>query len=100
MRLVVVEIARDEQQVAGDVQLSTPHEFSLLFGRLPAKIPPDKIEEARAGNVTLISDVQILIPVTLIPGLMRALQTQKASYESQYGAIHEPGASDAQSSSR
>jgi hypothetical protein len=77
----------------------TPHEFSLLFGRLPAKLPPDKLDEARTGNLTLISDVQILIPVSLIPGLMRALETQKATYESRYGTLHEPGASDAQSSS-
>jgi len=76
---------------------SIAHDFAILFARLPAKLPPDKIEEARNGNLTLTCDVQILIPTTLIDGLIRALTTQKATYEQRYGAIHEPGASDAKS---
>jgi hypothetical protein len=78
---------------------STPHEFALLFARMPTKLPPEKLDEAMSGNLTLTSDVQILIPATLIPGLIRALNTQKANHEQRYGTIHEPGASDAQSSS-
>ena len=65
---------------------------------MPTKLPPEKLEEATAGNLTLTCDVQILIPTTLIDGLIRALTTQKATYEQRYGALHEPGASDAESS--
>jgi hypothetical protein len=75
-----------------------PHDFALLFAGLPSKLPPDQMEEARAGNLTLTCDVQILIPTTLIDGLIRALTTQKAAYEQRYGTIHEPGASDAEDS--
>jgi hypothetical protein len=75
----------------------TPHEFAILFARVPTKLPPEKIEEAMAGNLTLPCDVQILIPTTLINGLIQALTTQKATYEQRYGALHEPGASDAKS---
>jgi hypothetical protein len=78
---------------------STPHEFALLFARMPAKLPPEKLEEASGGTLTLTSDVQILIPATLIPGLIRALNTHKAVHEQRYGTIHEPGGLDAQSSS-
>jgi hypothetical protein len=78
---------------------STPHEFAFLFARMPAKLSPEKLEEARAGTLTLTSDVQILIPATLIPGLIRALNTHKTVHEQRYGTIHEPGASDAESSS-
>jgi hypothetical protein len=77
---------------------STPHEFALLSARMPAKLPPENLEEAISGNLTLTSDVQILIPATLIPGLIRALNTQKTAHEQRYGTIHEPGGLDAQSS--
>jgi hypothetical protein len=76
------------------------HDFAMLFGRLPAKLPPDKQEEAKAGMVTLTSDVQILIPATMIEGLMRALATAKTIYEQRYGVLHEPGGSDADSGGR
>src|ERR1700740_599565 len=68
-----------------------PHDFAILFARVPAKLSPEKAEEAKAGNLTLTSDVQIIVPTTLIDGLIRALTTQKAAYEQRFGAIHEPG---------
>ncbi len=77
---------------------STPHEFALMFARMPAKLPPEKLEEVGGGTLTLTSDVQILIPATLIPGLIRALNTHKTVHEQRYGAIHEPGGLDAESS--
>jgi len=59
---------------------------------VPAKPSPEKVEEARAaGNLTLTCDVQIIVPTTLIDGLIRALSTQKAVHEQRYGIIHEPG---------
>jgi hypothetical protein len=75
-----------------------PHEFAILFSRVPTKLPPEKLEEARAGNLTLTCDVQILIAPTLINGLIRALTTQKATYEERYGTIHEPRGTDAENS--
>ena len=68
-----------------------PHDFAILFARTPAKLSSEKMEEARAGNLTLTCDVQILLPITLIDGLIRALTAQKAGYEQRYGTIHEPG---------
>jgi hypothetical protein len=78
---------------------STAHDVGLLFARLPGKLPPEKVQEAvNTGGLTLTCDVQIVIPTTLIDGLIRALNTQKAEHERRYGTIHEPGASDAKSS--
>jgi hypothetical protein len=79
---------------------STAHDVGLLFARLPGKLPPEKLQEAvsTGGILTLTCDVQIVIPATLIDGLIRALNTQKAEHERRYGTIHEPGASDAKSS--
>ena len=79
---------------------STAHDFGLLFARMPGKLPPEKLQEAvrGGGSLTLTCDVQIVIPATLIDSLIRALNTQKATHERQYGTIHEPGALDAKSS--
>jgi hypothetical protein len=78
---------------------STPHEFALLFARMPSKLSPEKLEETISGNLALTSEVQILIPATLIPGLIRALNTQKTVHEQRYGTIHEPGAPNGEASS-
>jgi hypothetical protein len=75
-----------------------PHEFAILFARMPAKLPADKITEAMSEGLHLACDVQILIPTTLVDGLIRALTGQKAIYEEKYGAIHNPGGIDAEDS--
>jgi hypothetical protein len=69
----------------------TPQEFAILFARIPAKLPPDKIDEVKAGRLSLTCDVQVLIPPTMIDGLIRVLVSQKAAYEQRYGPIHTPG---------
>jgi hypothetical protein len=76
------------------------HEFAILFARIPTKLPPDKIEEVMGGNLNLTAEVQILIPTTLINGLIQALTRQKAAYEEQHGAIQNPGGTDAEGSNR
>jgi hypothetical protein len=73
----------------------TAHEFAILFARIPAKLPPDKLEEARAGALSIDCDVQILISPTLISGLIRALITQKETYEKRFGIITQQGETDA-----
>lgn len=65
---------------------SSPQDFSLICGRLPGKITEDQYDEMREfGFVSIEPEVQIIIPTTLIAGLIRALSTQKANYESTYG---------------
>jgi len=58
---------------------------------MPAKVPPDKIDKVKAGRMSLTCDVDILIPTTMIDGLIRVLVSQKAAYERRYGPIHTPG---------
>jgi len=72
-----------------------PHDFAMLFARIPAKLSPEKLEQAKAGMVILPADVQIVIPATLIDGLIRALNVAKTIYEERYGAIHDKGGPDA-----
>jgi hypothetical protein len=47
------------------------HEFTLTGVRTPAKISPELVEEiSRNGTLTLDADIQIIIPPTVIPGLI------------------------------
>jgi hypothetical protein len=69
------------------------HACQVSFRRRSSKKPSGVVVA-----LLLTCDVQIVIPATLIDGLIRALNTQKATHERQYGTIHEPGALDAKSS--
>jgi Protein of unknown function (DUF3467) len=68
------------------------HEFVVSFARVPAKLNLEQIEEAKGGTLRVEPSVQITIPPTLLPGLIRALSTMKDAYEKAWGVIHEPGA--------
>ena len=64
-----------------------PHDFSLLFARLPAKLTPDRLEEAQGGTLTLECELQVLLAPTMIPRLIEALTIQRRRYEEQWGPI-------------
>ena len=65
---------------------STQHEFTLSAGRIPAKFSPDQLQRAKeTATIIIPADIQILIPPSLIPGLIRALSTQKDLYERTHG---------------
>src|SRR5438105_1495988 len=50
-----------------------PHEFAIMFARMPTKLPPDRLAEARDGVLTLECELQVLLAPTLLPGLINAL---------------------------
>jgi hypothetical protein len=65
---------------------TTPQDFSVICGRLPGKLSATKLEEIKeAGALVIEPDVQIVVPVTLVPGLIRILTLQKELYEKIYG---------------
>jgi len=65
---------------------TTPQDFSVICGRLPGKLSATKLEEVKdVGALVIEPDVQIVIPVTLVPGLIRILTAQKELYEKIYG---------------
>lgn len=70
----------------------SPNEFSIAAARIPTTLTPDKFEAAKkAGSLVFNADVQLIIPPTVIPGLIRALTMQKDNYEKVIGAaIVEP----------
>jgi hypothetical protein len=61
-------------------------DFSLICARIPSKFTYDEIKEANnVGALVVEPEVQVIVPTTLIPGLIRALTTQKENYEKAFG---------------
>jgi hypothetical protein len=64
----------------------TKWDFSLIASRLPAKPSSAKIVEMQASGILNIpADVTISFPPHLMPGLIRALTTQKETFEKTTG---------------
>lgn len=62
------------------------YEFALLFGKVPAKLPATQLEAVRSSKqLELVAALQILIPPTLIPGLIYALSVERRKYEELHG---------------
>jgi hypothetical protein len=68
------------------------HECLLSFARVPTKMNIARTEEAKSGVLRLEPLVQIIVPPTLLPGLIRALTVTKDGYEKTIGSIKEPDA--------
>ena len=74
----------------------TSHEFSLVGIRMPSKPTEAQIESiAENGELRVSGLFQILLPPTMIPGLIRALTAQRNAYEARFGPIHDRGEDDA-----
>jgi hypothetical protein len=72
---------------------NTANDFSLLCSRMPAKLSDERKRQVLATKELHVEpDVVITFPTSLVPGLIRALTTQKENYEKAVGAtIQEPG---------
>jgi hypothetical protein len=68
------------------------HEFQITFALSPTKPTAEQIEHANSGIMRLPTLVQILLPPTIIPGLIKALSTTKEQHEALLGPIKEFGA--------
>lgn len=63
---------------------SIVHDFVLSMGRLPGRLSPEVLEAAKkSGVVSFPAELQVLVPPTLIVGLIKALTFQKELYEKQ-----------------
>jgi hypothetical protein len=71
---------------------SAQHEFQIRFAQAPTKLDDEQLQQVQGGGfVRLEALVQILLPPTLIPGLIRALETTKQQHEALLGPIKEFG---------
>jgi hypothetical protein len=68
------------------------HEILILFARVPTKMSIARTEEAKSGTIKLEPLVQVAIPPTLLPSLIRALSTTKDGFEKLVTQIYDPEA--------
>jgi hypothetical protein len=60
----------------------TKWDFCLTAAKMPARQNQTKMDQiVETKTLTLDADVQIIIPPTLLPGLIRALTSQKKTFE-------------------
>lgn len=88
---VVVEPSGDPVYANFAEVSAAQHEFQISFALTPSKPNPEILEQAKAGEIHLEALVQILLPPTIIPGLIKALITTKEQYEAMIGPIKEIG---------
>jgi hypothetical protein len=71
------------------------HDFTLFGVKMPPKLSADKLAAAQQTKELHVEpEVLITIPATMVLGLIRALTTQKDTYEKLIGKIQEPGGSN------
>jgi hypothetical protein len=64
-----------------------PHEVSISFVKVPTKLNSAQLQEAKDAPLRLEPVVQVLFAPTLLPGIIRALNTIKDRYEEHQGPI-------------
>lgn len=70
----------------------SPYDFCINAVRLPSQLSEEQQQIAKkGGRVPLEPLLQLVIPTTLMKGLINALSEQCRKYESQYGTIGTPG---------
>jgi hypothetical protein len=72
---------------------NTANDFSLMCTRLPPKLSEERRSLLiKTKELHTEPDVIITFPTAMVPGLIRALTTQKEAYEKKTGSeIQEPG---------
>lgn len=69
----------------------SPHEFAISAARIPTKLTLRQIEEIKeSGSLEVEAEVQLIIPPTMLPGLIKALQSRRKLFETDMGPINEP----------
>ncbi len=66
------------------------HEFGMYAVQLPTKLSAQDADQAKtSGELHLEPVLQLLMPPTVISGLIDALKIQKDAYEKEYGKIQD-----------
>jgi len=66
------------------------HDFVAFCTQAPTKLSPEEREEVlRTKLLRQEPLVRLVLPPTIIPGLIRALQIQREKYEDSFGKINE-----------
>lgn len=58
-----------------------PHDFCMSVTRIPSKFSASQLTEINSGTLALEPILQLVLPVTIMDGLISALQKQRMRYE-------------------
>lgn len=89
---IVVDVTPDTPTYyANHIEIAyNRHEIAVWVARLPTKASRDDMALAEEiGELVVEPEMQILLPPTLIDGLISALETTKENYEKVFGPIRE-----------
>ena len=89
---IVVDVSPDTPTYyANHVEIAiNKHEIAVWIARIPTKPGREEMAFAEAsGEIVVDAEMQILLPPTLIDGLLSALQTTKDNFETAFGPIRE-----------
>lgn len=91
VRLVVDASRETPTYYANHVEIAiNKHEIALWVARIPTKPGRDEMALAEmTGEIVIDAEMQILLPPTLIDGLISALETTKTNFETAFGPIRE-----------
>ena len=60
----------------------TQHDFSITFAKIPSKLSADRIREVQAAKQLILEPLmQVVIPTSLMAGLIDALTIQQAKHK-------------------
>jgi Protein of unknown function (DUF3467) len=92
--IVITSIDDSPIYYANHIEVAhSPHEFELVFARLPAKISEEKMIELQTnGRLETEALARVVIPTSLMLDMIRVLDVQKGKYEEQIGPLLQPGA--------
>lgn len=66
-----------------------PHDFCMSAARIPTKLNSQQMAKAAADEkLTVDAMMQIVIPTSIVKGLIDALQKQVAKYEENFGPLN------------
>lgn len=66
------------------------HEFTLTVGKTPTRLSQQSIRDVQAtGELHVEAMLQLILPPTLLPSLIKALTSQKDLYEHTFGTIRD-----------
>lgn len=75
---------------------SGPNDIAITAVKIGPRFSPSRLAEIKeSASLTVEADVQIIFPATILPGLIRALNTVRTAYEKNTGyVLKDQGASD------
>jgi L-lactate utilization protein LutC len=100
-RVVITAVDESPAYYANHLEMAHgPHEFEIVFARLPAKISEDKLAELNeSGRLETEALARVIIPTSLMLEMINVFNIQKDKYEAKFGPLRKLKLAKAEASS-